>query len=104
MIRNSEALRREDDRISLISMGGTAMQHDYVTITERELPLNTIGQSWIFEVGEEARVGRTTPRLLDTLVRIMRWLSHLGSARIDDSRLESRHNIDHNFRINSIGR
>jgi len=102
MIQNGEVLTREANRISLISTTRPATQEDYLTVAEREIPVNTIEQTWIFEIGEETRIGGTTPTLANTLVRIVKWLNHLGSGKIDDSCLESRHNIHHNFRINGI--
>ncbi|MDH4366971.1 MAG: hypothetical protein OEV57_02375 [Dehalococcoidia bacterium] len=80
------------------------MQQGSVAIAERAIPANMIEQTWIFEIGEKARAGTTTPALVNPLVKILRWVNHLGSGRIDESCLEARHNIDHNFRINSIGR
>jgi hypothetical protein len=103
MTQKNEALTREDNRIPLISTERTATQEGYPTITEREIPVNTTEQSWIFEVGEEHRVGRTTTRLLHSVVKIINWLSHLGSGKIDDSCLEARHNIHHNVRAKGIG-
>jgi hypothetical protein len=102
MTQRNEVLAREANRISLISATRTTTQEDYVAIAEREIPVNTTEQTWISEVGEETRVGRMTPRLASTLVRIMKWLNHLGSGRINDSYLESRHTIHHNFRINGM--
>lgn len=102
MIHKNDVLTREDNCISLISTKRTTTQQDYLTITEGETRVNTIEQSWIVEVEEKTRVGRTTPRLVNTLVEIMKWLKHLGSGKIDESRLESRHNIHHNFRVNDI--
>jgi len=104
MIQNSEVLTREKNRISVISAGGTTMQESYLAVTERAIPVNAIERSWIFELGEKARSSKTTPQLANTIARIVNWLSHLGSAKIDDGCLESRHNIHHNFRINGIGR
>jgi hypothetical protein len=104
MIQRSEVLTREDNRILLVSARRTATQEDYLTATERAMPANTIEQTWISEVGEKIRVSRTTPKLVNTLVTIIEWLNHLGSGKIDDSCLESRHNVHHNFRVNGIGR
>ena len=104
MIQNSEVLTRENNRISVISVGGTTMQEDYLAVTERAIPVNAISQTWIFEAGKESRVGRTTPQLVNTLLKVVKWLNHVGSGEIDDSCLESRHNIHHNFRMNGIGR
>src|SRR5512136_1063702 len=104
MIRRSEVLTRENNRISVISAGGTTMQEDYLAVTEAAMPVNAIERTWIFELGEKAHPSRTTPQLANTIARIVNWLSHFGSAKIDDGCLESRHNIHHNFRINGIGR
>jgi hypothetical protein len=104
MTQKNEVLTREDNRISITSRGGTTMQQDYVAITEREMPVNTTEQTWIFEAGKESRVGGTAPRLVNTLLKVVKWLNHVGSGEIDDGCLESRHNIHHNFRINGIGR
>ena len=103
MIQKDEVLTREENRTSFIATRGTTMQEDYPTITEREMPVNTMKQTWIFEAGEKARVGRTIPKSVNTFVKIMKWLSRVGSGKIDDSCLESRHNIHHNVRINGIG-
>jgi len=103
MMQKNEVLTREDSHISLISTKRLTMQEDYPIITEREMPVNTAEQTWIFEVGEKARVSWTTARLVNTLAKIIKWLSYVGSERIDDSCLESRHNIHHNFRVNRIG-
>jgi hypothetical protein len=104
MIQNSEVLAAEANRISLVSARRTATQEDYLAIAERAIPVNTVEQTWISEVGEKARVGRAIPGLVNTLVKITEWLAHLGGGRIDDSYLEARHNVHHNFRINGIGR
>jgi hypothetical protein len=104
MVHKNEVLTPEENSISFIATRGTTTQEDYPTITEREIPVNTTEPTWIFEVGEKARVSRTTPALVNTLVNIIKWLNHLGSGKIDDSCLEARHNIHHNFRINGIGR
>jgi hypothetical protein len=103
MIQRNEVLTGEANRISLVSARRTATQEDYLTITEREIPVSMIEQSWIFDVGEQTRAGGTTPRLVNTLVKVMKWLNHLGSGRINDSCLESRHNIHDNPRIKGIG-
>jgi hypothetical protein len=103
MTQKNEVLIREDNRISLISTKRTTTQENHPTVTERKIPVNTTEQTWIFEVGEKACVSRTTPRSVNILVKIIKWLSHLGSVKIDDSCLESRHNIHHNFRIKGIG-
>jgi hypothetical protein len=102
MTQRNQVLTREDNRISLISTRRTITQEDYLAITEIEMPMDTIEQTWTFEVGDETRVSRTTPRLVTALGEITRWLSHRGSGRIDDSCLEARHNIHHNFRANDI--
>jgi len=104
MTQKNEVLTREDNRISITSIGGATMQQDYVAITEREMPVNTIEQTWIFEAGEKAHAGKATPELANALVKITKWLGHLGSGRIDESGLGSRRNIHNNFRINGIGR
>jgi hypothetical protein len=103
MVQKNEVLTLEGNSIPLISTGGTLMQEGYPIITEIQIPVNTTEQTWIFEVGEKARTSRTTPGLVDTLVKVIKWLNLLGSGKIDDSRLEARHNIHHNFRINRIG-
>jgi len=102
MIRNSEVLTREDNRISIVSARRTMTQEDYLDIIERELPLNMTEQSRILGVWEEARPARTTPRLADTLAKVARWLNQLGSGKIDHTGLEARHNVHHEFRINNI--
>ena len=104
MVQKDEVLAREDNRIPLVCRKRTAAQEDCLAITEGEIPMNTIEQTWIFEVGEGTHVGRTTPKLVDTLVKVIKWLNHLGSGKINDGLLESRHSIHHNFKINGIGR
>jgi len=103
MVQRNEVLTREANRISLISARRTTMQEDYLAVTEREIPVNTTEQTWRFEAGEKARVGRTAPRLVNTLLKVVKWLNHVGSGKIDESGLESRHNIHHNFRMTGIG-
>jgi hypothetical protein len=102
MIQKNEVLTREDNRISLTSTKRTT-QEDHPTIIERTVPVNTTEQTRIFEVGEKIRASKTTPKLMNTLVKIIKCLSHLGSGKIDDSRLESRQNIHHNITIKRIG-
>jgi hypothetical protein len=102
MVQKNEVLTREANRISPVSSRRTTTQEDCLTIAERTIPVSTTEQTWIFEVEEKTRVGRTTPKLVNTLVKIIRWLSHVGSGKIDDSCLEARHNIHHNVRINGI--
>lgn len=80
----------------------TTRQEDYLAIAEMEIPVNMSEQTWIFAVGEMTRVDRTTPRLANTFVKIVNWLNHLGSRRIDECRLEARHNIHHNVKMNGI--
>jgi hypothetical protein len=104
MMQNSEVLAGEANRISLVSARRTTMQEDYLAVTERAIPVNAISQTWIFEDGKESPVDRTTPQLVTTLWKVVKWLNHVGSGKIDDGCLESRHNIHHNFRINGIGR
>jgi len=103
MKQKDEVLTREGNRISLISRTRTTTQEDHLPITEREIPVNTTEQTWIFEVGEKTRVSRTIPKLVNTLVKTMKWLNHLGSGKIDDSCLESRQNIHDNLTIKGIG-
>jgi len=103
MVQKNEVLTLEKNGISLISTGGTTMQEGYPIVTEIQIPVSTTEQTWIFEVGKDARVSRRTPGLVNTIVKIVKWLNHLGSGKIDDSCLESRHNIHHNFKINRIG-
>ncbi len=104
MVQRNEVLTREANRISLVSAGRTTAQQAYLTIAERGIAVNTTEQTWIFEAGEKARVGRTALRLVNTLLKVVKWLNHVGSGKIDESGLESRHNIHHNFRIDGIGR
>jgi len=103
MTQKNEVFTREAERISFISARRTTMQEDCATITQREILVNPTEQSWVFEVCEETRVGSTTPKLVNALVKILKWLTHLGSGKIDDSGLEARHNIRHNFRAKGIG-
>jgi hypothetical protein len=102
MTQKNEVLAREDNRIALISTKRTPPQEDCAAIAETEISVNTTEQTCVFDVGEEIRVGRTRPRLLTTLARIIERLKPVGSAKIDDSHLEARHNIHHNFRANDI--
>ncbi len=103
MIQKNEVLTPEDNCILLISTKRTTTQEDHPTITERKIPVNMTEQTWIFEVGEQTRVSRTTPRPVNTLLKIIKWLNHLGSGRIDDSCLESRQNTHHNLTIKGVG-
>ena len=103
MIQKNEVLTQEDNSISLSCTKRTTTQEDHPTITERQIPVNTTKQTWIFEVGEKTRVSRTTPKLVNTLVKIIKWLNHLGSWKIDDSCLESRQNTHHNLTIKRMG-
>ena len=102
MTQRNEVLAREANRISLICRTRAATQEDCLATTEREIPVETIEQTCIFEVGEETLVGRTTPKLVNTLVKITRWLNHLGSEKIADSCLEARQNVHHRVRINGM--
>ena len=103
MVQKNEVLTLEENGISLISKGGTTMQEGYPIIAERQIPVDRTGQTRIFGVGEEIRAGRTTRGLANSLVKVTKWLHHVGSGKIDESLLEARHNIHHNFRINGIG-
>jgi hypothetical protein len=103
MIRKNQVLTREADCIPLVCRRRTATQEDCLTIAGIEMPVSMSQQSWIFEVTEETCAGRTTPGWPNTLAQIVKWLSHLGSGKIDESLLESRHSIHHNFKINGIG-
>jgi hypothetical protein len=103
MIQNNGVLKREDNCISVISTKRTTTRRAHRTITERKMPINTIEQTCIFEAGEEICVIRTTPNLVNTLVKMIKWLSHLGSGKIDDSCLESRQHMHHNITIKRIG-
>jgi len=103
MIQKNELLTREGNCISLISTKRAATQEDHRAITERKIQVNTTEQTCIFEVGEKTCVGRTTPKPVTTLAKIMKWLSHSGSGKIDDSCLESRQNTHHNLTIKRIG-
>jgi hypothetical protein len=102
MIQNGKVLTQEANSISLVSARRTTTQEDYLTIAERAIPVSTMEQTWISEVGEVTPVGRTTPRLANIFVKIVNWLNYLGSGKIDESRLEARHNIHHNVKINGI--
>ena len=102
-MKKNRVLTREENRISLISTKRTTTQEDHPTIKERMILVNTTEQTWIFEVEEKTGVSRTTPKLVNILVKIIKLLNRLGSGKIDDSCLESRHNIHHNFTIKGIG-
>jgi hypothetical protein len=103
MIQRSEVLAREANRPSLVSARRTITPEDYLTIAETAIPVSTTEQTWIFEVGEQTQVDRMAPGLVNPFMKIVKWLNHIGSGKIDDSCLELRHNIHHNFRINGIG-
>ena len=103
MTQKNEVLTREDNCISLTSTTKTAIQKDYATIAERKIPMNITEQTWLFEIGEEPPVSGTSLKLVDALMKVMKWLNHLGSGKIDDRYLESRQNIHHNITIKGIG-
>jgi hypothetical protein len=103
MKQKNEVLTREVSRIPLISATRTTTREDYPTMTEIEIAVNTTEQTRIFEVGEKARAGRTTPKLGSFLVEIIKWLYYLGSGKIDDRYLQSRQHIHDNPRIKGIG-
>ena len=103
MTQKNEVLTREENCISSISTRRTNVQEDYLAITERRVPVNIIEQTWLFEVGEEIPVSGTSPKLVDALIKVMKWLNHLGSVKIDDRYLEFRHNIHHDITIKGIG-
>jgi len=103
MIQKNEVLTREDNCISSICTRPAKVLEDYPAITESRVPGNMIEQTRIFEVGEKTRVSGTTPNLVNTLVKILKWLSHLGSGKINDSCLESRQNMHHKITIKRIG-
>jgi hypothetical protein len=103
MTQKNEVLTREDNCISIVCRTRTAAQEDCLTITGGETPVNTTEQPWIFEVGETTPVSRTAPKLVSALVKITKWSNRIGSGKVDDSCLESRHNIQHNFRTKGIG-
>jgi hypothetical protein len=102
MVQSSEALTRGDNRSSLVSARRATWQEGYLAVAERAIPVNAIEQTWIFGAGEKTRVTRTTPRSVSTLAEIIDWLSHLGSGRIHDRCLESRHHIYDSLTINRI--
>lgn len=102
MIQSSEALTRVDNRISLVSARRIATQEDCLVVTEREIPADAMEQTWIFGVGQVTRVSRINPGLANAFLKIVDWLNHLGSERVNDSHLEARHNIHHNVKINGI--
>ena len=103
MVQKNGVLTGEDNRISLNSARRVAVQQHRPAYQEREIPVDTIEQTWIFEVEEVTSVGRTTSRLARTFQRIVNWLSHVGAGKVDDRHLESRHNIRQNFRAKGIG-
>ena len=103
MIQKNGVLKREDNCISVISTKRTTTQKDHRAIMGKKIPMNATEQICIFEVGEKTRVSGTTPNLVNTLVKIIKWLSHLGSVKIDDALLESRQKSHHNPTIKGIG-
>ena len=102
MVQKAEVLTREGNRIPCICPGRTTTQEDCLTVTEREIPVNTTAQTWIFEVREKPHAGRRTPKPGSLLVDIIRWLYYLGSGKVDDRLLEARHRIHQNTRIDDI--
>ena len=103
MTQKNRVLTQEANCISLISTKRTTTQEYHPTITEIKILVNMTEQTCIFEIEEKTRVSRTTPKLMNTLVKIIKWLSHVGRGKIDDSCLESRQNIHHNLTIKGIG-
>jgi hypothetical protein len=103
MTQRNVVLKREDNCISVISTKRTTTRRTHRTIMDRKIPMNATEQICIFEVGKETRVSGTTPNLVNTLVKIIKWLSHLGSGKIDDALLESRQKSHHNPTIKGIG-
>jgi hypothetical protein len=102
MVQKGEVLTREDNRTSLVSRTRTAMEEDYLNVTEREIPVSTIEQTWRLKPGEETGAGRTTPKPGSFLVDVIRWLYYLGSGKVDDRLLEARYKIHQNTGINDI--
>jgi hypothetical protein len=103
MIQKHKVLTQEDNSISHIYTRRTTIQEAHPIIRERKIPVNTTEQTWIFGVEEKARVSRTIPKLVNTLVNILKWLNYLGSVKIDGNRLSSRQNDGQNFKIKGIG-
>jgi hypothetical protein len=99
MMRNSRVLTREANPISLISAVQASSEAEYLVAAQREVMMSTIQQTWRLEVADRAPADRTTPGHVNPLVRIMKWLSYLGSRGIDDSYLKSRPSFPPNFRI-----
>lgn len=104
MVQSNDVLTGEVNRNSLISARRTTTQENYPLVAETAIPVSETEQAWVFKPGEPTYIHRTAPELLNPFVKIVNWLNHLGSGKIDDSCLESRHNIHHNFSINGIGR
>ena len=102
MVQKGEVLTREDNRTSLISRTRTAMEEDYLNVTEREIPVSTTEQTGRLVLREETGAGRRTPKPGSLLVDIIRWLYYLGSGKVDDRLLEARHKIHQNARIDDI--
>lgn len=102
MKQNSEVLTREDNRISLACARSITRQEGYLAIAQRAIPANAIEQTWMLDAGEKTRVSRATPRFVSTLAEVIGWLSHLGSGRMADNRLESRHHIYDSLTMNRI--
>ncbi len=103
MVQKNEVLTREDNRVSLSSAGSVAVQQHCPAYWEREMPVKTTEQTWIFEVEGVTSVSRTTSRLVNNFLKIVNWLSHAGAGKVDDRHLESRHNIRQSFRAKGIG-
>ena len=102
MVQKGEVLTRENNGTSLISRTRTAMEEDYLNVTEREITVSTIEQTGRLKLREETGVRRRTPKPGSLLVAIIRWLYYLGSGKVDDRLLEARHRIHQNTRIDDI--
>jgi hypothetical protein len=101
MAQNRELLTRETNPISLVSTRAGTLER-YPVATERRMPMSTTGQSWTLQVAERIPVS-DIPERVNPLLKIVKRFNRLGSGTINESRLESRHNIPQNFRINGIG-
>lgn len=103
MVQKNEVLTPEDNRVSLSSARWMAVQQHCPAYREREMPVKTTEQTWIFEIEERPRLRRTAPNLAHTFLKIVNWLNHAGAGKVDDRHLESRHHIRQNFRAKGIG-
>ena len=103
MIQNSRVLTREANPIPLISAAQATTQAEYLAVAKREVLMSTMQQTWRLEIAKSAPVSGVTVERVNPLLRIADWFNRVGSGTINESHLESRHNVAQNFRINGMG-